>query len=84
VQDLFGGVRRRRKVVGCEHRQRRGLAQALMLELLAVQRLAQEPALQAVRQRVWGQRHRGSRGRRHARGRVRRTARREPWLHARR
>ena len=51
VEDLLGGVGARREVVGGEHGQRRRLAEALVLELVAVERLAEELALQPVARR---------------------------------
>ena len=51
-QNLLGGVRRRRQVVGREDRQRGGLAEALVLELLGVQRRAEQLVLQPVAQAV--------------------------------
>ncbi len=52
VEDLLGAVGDRRQVVGGEHGQGGRLAQPLVLELVTVERLAQQLALQAVRQRV--------------------------------
>ena len=45
VQDLLGGVRRRRQVVGGEDGEGGGLAEPLVLELLAVQGLAEQRRL---------------------------------------
>ena len=48
VEDLLGGVGRRREVVRGEHRERRGLAQALVVHLVGVHRRAEQPPLQPV------------------------------------
>src|SRR5690606_12668241 len=45
VQDLLGGVGRRRQVVAGEHGQGGRLAEALVLELVGVQGRAEQPAL---------------------------------------
>ena len=52
AQHLFGGVRRRREVVGSEHGEGGRLAQTLVLELLGVERRAEELVLQPVTQAV--------------------------------
>ena len=56
VEDLLGGVGARREVVGGEHRERGGLAEPLVLELVAVQRRAEQLALQPVADAVGRQR----------------------------
>ena len=61
VEDLLRGVGARRQVVGREHRQRGGLAEALLLELVAVQRRAEQLALESVAHRVGGHRDVGAR-----------------------
>ena len=79
TQHLLGRVRRRREVVGREHRERGRLAEPLVLELLGVQRRAEQLVLQPVARAVGrhldagndrrgADRRRGRRGRRVASG----------------
>ena len=66
VEDLLGGVGAGAQVVGCEHRQGRRLAQALVVELVAVEGRSEELALDPVGHAIVRHRHAasGRRGRR--------------------
>ena len=64
VEDLLGGVGARREVVRGEDGQRGRLAEPLVLDLVAVQRRAEDLALEPVGEAVRRERHREARGRR--------------------
>ncbi len=57
VEDLLRRVRRGRQVVRCEHRQRGGLAEPLVVHLVGVHRRPEQLPLQAVGDAVGRQRH---------------------------